>query len=144
MTTTLYETDFYRWTLRQADLLRHEDYAELDRDNLIEEIESMGKSEQRELDSRLTTIMEHMLKLVCEPDSPAARGWIHTILIQRTDLKKLLKNNASLRAQIDSYIDDAYQDARLLAASTTACPISAFSDICPWTGGELLDINFLP
>ena len=48
MTTELYETDFYQWTLRQAELLRHEDYSDLDRNHLIEEIEDMGRSEQRD------------------------------------------------------------------------------------------------
>ncbi len=97
--TALYETDFYQWTLRQASLLREEDYADLDIDNLIEEIEDMGNNARHELDSRLTTIMEHMLKLMREPKSRAARGWQHTILIQRTDLKKRLKSTVSLRTQ---------------------------------------------
>jgi len=47
MTTATYETDFYTWTVQQADLLRNEEFEELDLPNLIEEIESMGKSQRR-------------------------------------------------------------------------------------------------
>ena len=61
MTTALYETDFFAWTMKQAALLRNEDFAEIDLNHLIEEIEGMGRSEQRELDNRLTVLLRHLL-----------------------------------------------------------------------------------
>ncbi len=73
--TATYRTDFYIWTQQQADLLRNEAYAELDLPNLIEEIESLGISRRSVLKSRLRTILEHMLKLTCEPESRAANKW---------------------------------------------------------------------
>jgi len=141
---TLYQTDFYAWTQQQAARLRDEDYADLDLDNLIEEIESMGASDKRELASRLTTIMEHMLKLVCEPKSRARNGWKRTVLTQRIGLNRLLKSNYTLRATISDFVDDAYRDARKLAASGLGCSIAALSQDCPWTAAQLLDEDWLP
>lgn len=144
MTTALYETDFYQWTVKQAELLRGEDYAELDIDNLIEEIESMGKSDRREVGSRLTTIMEHMLKLVHEPKSRAKNGWKRTIATQRIELAKLLRDNYTLRSQIADFIEDAYSDARQLAAVGLDCSVAVFPVVCPWTAGQLQNIDWLP
>jgi len=144
MTPTLYQTDFYAWTQQQAALLKGEEFTEVDWQNLIEEVESMGRSEQRELESRLTTIMLHLLKIVCEPRSQAVSGWKNTILTQRIDLRRHLKANATLRAHVADYVADVYQDARLLAADTTQCAVDDFPARCPWTAEQLLDVNWLP
>jgi len=144
MTQLLYDTDFYQWTVAQASLLRNEEYADLDRHNLIEEIESMGASERRELDSRLTTIMLHLLKITNEPNSSAVRGWKTTILTQRTDLRKVLRNNATLRGAVANFVDDAYQDAQLLAADALQIEHINLPPECPWTAEQLLDLNWLP
>lgn len=144
MTTKLYDTDFSQWAVAQADHLRNEEYSELDLNNLIEEIESMGASQRSELHKRLMRILEHMLKLTCEPKSRAIGKWRKTILTQRLQLTHLLKTNYTLRAQIATFVDDAYQDARLLAAAGSACAIEDFSEFCPWTSDQLLDPNFWP
>ncbi len=57
MGNTLYEQDFYAWTLQQAELLRSRQLDCADLDNIAEEIESMGRSEKRELTSRLTVLL---------------------------------------------------------------------------------------
>ena len=57
-----YEKDFYSWTQEQAELLKHGRFSDLDIANLIEEVESMGRSEKRELESRLTILLLHLLK----------------------------------------------------------------------------------
>lgn len=63
MTTSLYETDFYAWTLRQAELLKHEDFAALDLPNLVEELEGMARNGQQALENRLRVLLTHLLKL---------------------------------------------------------------------------------
>jgi len=142
--TTTYRTDFYVWTQRQADLLRNEDYADLDLPNLIEEIEALGASERRELKSRLTTILEHMLKLTCEPESRACRKWRRTILTQRITLAEFLRENYTLRSTVADFIPDAYRDARKLAVAGTKCEITAFPTECPWLAAQILDEAFMP
>jgi len=143
MATTLYKTDFYAWTLHQADLLRQEDYADLDRHNLIEEIESIGASERRELDNRLTILLMHLLKLTYQTHYPP-EGWRNTVREQRRQLRKFLRVNHTLRVQLADFIAGAYPDAREDAADETHLPLSTFPEACPWTGEQILDLDWLP
>ena len=144
MTTALYETDFSKWAVAQADHLRNEDYADLDLPNLIDEIEAMAASDRRELTKRLARIMEHMLKLTCEPKSRAVRGWKTTIDEQRLELEILLDENATLRATIAEFIPNAYKLARRFADGKMKCKIEDFPEHCPWTSKQLLNPNFWP
>ena len=144
MTQTLYQTDFYAWTQQQAALLKEEEFTEVDWQNLIEEIEDMGRSNKREVSSRLTRILEHLLKLFTEPNSRAANHWKRTILTQRIDLRRHLRDNATLRATVSEFIDDAYSDARRLAVSGLGCSVAALPAACPWTAEQLLDEDWLP
>ena len=144
MTTALYETDFSQWAVAQADILRDGDLADLDLDNLIEEIEDMAGRHRDELHSRFRQIMEHLLKMQCEPESLAVNGWRREIQAYRLDLRHMLKRNASLRATAGDYVAEAYEDARLLAAAGSACAVEDFPEFCPWTADQLLDPDFWP
>lgn len=148
MTTALYNTDFAQWAVTQADHLRNEEYAELDLPNLIEEIEAMAKRDRRDVESRLETILEHALKLRCEPRPGGTRdavaGWANTIFTQRNDLLRVLDDNMTLRANIDGFIEKAYRLARKAAARVTRCKIEGFPVDCPWTAEEILDEDWLP
>ncbi len=143
MTTALYETDFYTWTLRQADLLRNEDYADLDLDNLIEEIEAMARSQRNQLTNRLRILLTHLLKLCCPP-IPSRRGWIATIREQRRRIELLLKDSPSLRRELLDSVAYAYPRARQDAAQALDSNESEFPATCPWTVEQILDIDFLP
>ena len=83
--STLYDTDFYLWIQHTVEALKQQDWDRVDWDNLIEEVESMGRSEKRELKSRLLVILEHLLKLMFwESEKPQnARGWRNTVIEQR-------------------------------------------------------------
>jgi len=144
MTTALHDLDFYQWTVKQADLLRNEDYADLDLANLIEEIEEMGNNSKHELSKRLMRILEHLLKMQCEPQSRALRKWRRTILTQRLELDRLLSTNHTLRSQAGDYLPDAYRRAKLLAADGVECSVEDFSVNCPWSIEQVLDVSFLP
>lgn len=147
MTTALYETDFYRWALRQADLLRHEEYAALDIANLIEEIEDMGHSKCDALESHLEVLLRHLLKLSGRPDGNPARGWRLTVKEQRQRINRLLRKNPSLRNQVSDLISDVYLDAGELATDELATDDLAGDVLpvhCPWTPEQILDLNWLP
>jgi len=73
-----YEQDFYGWTQEQAALLRAGRLTDLDIENLIEEVETMGRSEKRELESRLTVLLLHLLKWKYQPNR-RGRSWNLTI-----------------------------------------------------------------
>ncbi|WP_338070450.1 DUF29 domain-containing protein [Bathymodiolus platifrons methanotrophic gill symbiont] len=76
-----YNTDFYGWTQEQAALLKAGRLSDLDIDNLLEEVETMGRSEKRELDSRLTVLLIHLLKWQYQP---VRRGRSGQLTIRRT------------------------------------------------------------
>jgi hypothetical protein len=62
-----YQTDYYGWTVEQAELLKTGDWQHLDIENLIEEVEAMGRSEKRALESRLVVLVTHLLKWKYQP-----------------------------------------------------------------------------
>lgn len=143
MTTTLYDTDFYAWSQTQAALLRDEEFEQVDWENIIEEIDSLGKSQRSELTSRLTILLMHLLKWRYQP---AKRGhsWRVTIGNQRDDLADLLAENPSLAAQINSFILTSYPKAVKRAVRETRLPHATFPANCPWTAAQIMDEEFWP
>lgn len=108
MSDSLYKQDFFRWTEQQADALRT--LAEsgtnlpLDWENLAEEIESLGRSNRRELSSRMGTIIEHLLKLEFSRAVRPRRGWQQTIRRERLEVERLLEGSPSLRQHIPELV----------------------------------------
>lgn len=147
MTTKLYDLDFYGWALRQADLLRNEDYAELDLDNLIEEIEDMARRHRDALESHLLVLLRHLIKVSCLPNSNPSRGWRLTVKEQRYQIMRLLKNNPGLRRFVPDMISELYPQASDLAADDLANDDLGGNTMptdCPWTLEQVLDLNWLP
>lgn len=93
---TLYNTDFNLWIEETVKQLKSGDFQEIDIDNLIEEIESMGKSEKRELKSRFAVLMMHFLTWKYQP-TKRSNSWLTTIREQRLQLSLLLKDSPSLK-----------------------------------------------
>lgn len=143
MTTTLYDTDFYAWTRRQVELLRAEEFEQADWDNLIEEIESLGKSQRQEVRNRLTVLIMHLLKLQFQRRAHA-QSWRITVATQRADLEPLLADNPSLRASLATLLAEAYPFAVKKASAETGLPKSTFPATCPWTVEQIMDEEFWP
>jgi hypothetical protein len=143
MTMSVYERDFYAWTQEQANLLREHQYAKLDIDNLIEELESMGRSERRQLTNRLEVLLVHLLKWQYQPKLQG-RSWRSTIAEQRRRIGRLLRDNPSLQPEFDACLRDAYEDARYTAADETDLPLMIFPAVCPYPPEWLLDGEWLP
>lgn len=138
---TLYYTDFFAWTQEQEKLLQQKSFDQLDLIHLQEELHSMGASEKRELSHRLEVLIMHLLKWKYQP-SRQCKIWIRTIKVQRNSLIKHLKQNPSLRAQLNEYIADAYENAVLLAADETNLDENVFPISCEWLHEQLLDEVF--
>lgn len=138
-----YEDDFYAWANAQASLLRSGNFAQADIEHIIEEIESMGKSELRELENRLALLFMHLLKWCYQPER-RCRSWELTIKEQRRKLRRHLDQNPSLRARLPQAIDDAYGDAILEAARETDLPERSFPRTCPFSFEQTLDDAFWP
>ena len=141
--TTRYEEDFYAWTQHQATLLRDGDWAALDVANLIEEIETMGRSERRELANRLEQLLLHMLKWQYQP-TRRSRSWLASIRYQRMGIARLLDDNPSLRGMIPALLENVYASAVLRAEIETNLAVTVFPTVCPYTIDQMLDIAWLP
>ncbi len=135
---TRYEEDFYAWTQEQAALLKEKRFAEVDIENLIEEVETLGRSERRELWNRLMILLLHLLKWEYQPGQ-RSKSWQATIREQRRQLRRLLRESPSLRPFLFAYCLDAYAEARAEAAHETELPQERFPAQCPWTVEEVLD-----
>jgi len=141
--TQRYETDFYGWIQRQAATLRARDFAALDLDNLIEEIESMGKSEKRELESRLELLLMHLLNWQYQPERRGA-SWRLTIEGQRDHIADHIDENPSLKGALPETYKKAYRYAITSAALETGLRKSTFPAECPWAFDQAMDADFWP
>jgi hypothetical protein len=138
-----YEKDFYSWTQEQAELLKNGRYSELDIDNLIEEVESMGRSEKRELESRLTILLLHLLKWKYQ-EVRRSRSWQLSIDEQRIQFEETLNENPGLKPQLEEIVKKAYKLAVIKAARETKISKSVFPESCPWKLAQFIEDGFYP
>jgi len=143
MTTSHYEQDFFAWSQEQAKLLRARRYSELDSDHLLEELESMGARERRELVNRLKVLLAHLLRWQFQSHRQS-RSWAATIKEQRLSIQNLLDDNPSLRGILGRQIPKAYRLARLVAVKETDLDEATFPETCPFSWDEISDENCLP
>lgn len=142
---TSYETDFAAWAAEQAGLLRAGLVNNLDFKNLAEEVEDMGKSEQRELENRLQVLICHLLKWQFQPERQG-NSWLGTIKEQRLRLKKLLKESPSLKSRLENheFQTEVWEYAVAAAVRETDMPPAVFPETPVWTTDEILSKDFLP
>ncbi|MGI9071451.1 MAG: DUF29 domain-containing protein [Bryobacteraceae bacterium] len=133
-----YDTDFYAWTQDTAQAIRERRWSDLDIENLLEEIESMGKSERRGIESWLEILLSHLLKRHYQADKHTP-SWEMTIKEQRLKVSQLFEENPSLRARAEELSQRAYRVARLRAARETGLAEDAFPVACPWSEEQVLE-----
>jgi hypothetical protein len=142
-TSTLYETDFYAWTREQARLLREQRWSDLDLDNLVDEVTSVGSSEKRQIRNRLTKLLAHLLKWKYQPGRRGS-SWISTIFDQRNQLASIVEDSPSLRNYFHEQVGARYLGGRLEAAKETGIAFGLFPEECPFTPEQVLDPEFFP
>lgn len=133
----VYESDFFKWTKNQANFLKKQEFSKLDIENLIEEIESLGRTEKRTLESYLEILLMHMLKVKYQPKKHT-KSWDLSIKNCRQKFKKVLKQNPSLKPKLPNILKDSYESARLDAALETQLDEKTFPLSCPWSIEEIL------
>jgi hypothetical protein len=138
-----YEDDVIAWANQQARFLREGRVDLLDIEHLAEEIEDVGKSEQRELANRMTLLLAHLLKWQMQPGRRGTSRQI-TIRNQRRGIARRLKETPSLGPRLDdpSWWAGVWDDAIAKAADETG--LSDFPEHCPWTPGQILNADWLP
>lgn len=138
-----YDEDFFAWTQEQARLLREGDVAGIDLENLAEEIESVGKSDRREIRNRLVVLLAHLLKWQFRPTG-RSNNWSGTVREQRRRISLVIEDSPNLRTVVAENLDDAYGKARLDAADETALALTLFPETSPYTPEQILSEDFLP
>ena len=138
-----YEQDVIAWANEQARLLREGRFELLDVEHLAEEIEDVGKSEQRELANRCALLLAHLIKWQRQPE-PRGASWRLTIRNQRRGIERRLAETPSLhpRLQDPDWLAGVWDDAIAKAAHETG--LADFPDACPWPASRILDTDWLP
>lgn len=136
--TTLYDQDFYAWIQTQAKLLREGRFGELDIANLVEEIESLGKQQRQELTNRLGVLLGHLLKWQYQAQQQS-KSWFYTIREQRRQIKRLLKQNPSLKTFLAEAIQEGYEDALDLIGKETPINPDELPQSCPFSEFQIFD-----
>ncbi len=133
-----YEKDFFKWVNTQAHFLRKKEFSKLDIENLIEEIESLGRSEKRTLQSYMEVLLMHMLKTKFQSEK-RSKSWALSIKNSRLKIKQVLEENPSLKPKLPDIIKKSYESARLDAAQETDLDEKTFPKRCPWSKEEILE-----
>jgi Domain of unknown function DUF29 len=134
-----YDKDFFKWTKAQVNLLKKRNLDKLDIDNLIEEIESLGRSDKRALLNQTIILLTHLLKLKYQSKGKGnSNSWNSSILNATREIKVLIKDSPSLRNELIKVFSEAYEDARQSASVETQLSINTFPEKCPWEIEEIL------
>jgi hypothetical protein len=138
-----YDRDFYAWANEQAALLRAGKIAEADLAHIAEEIESMGKTEKRELVSRLTVLLLHLLKWRFQPELRGT-SWRLSVEEQRLQVASHFADNPSLKSLLNAAIADSYRLAVIGARRETGLDAAIFPATCPWSFDQMMNDDFWP
>ena len=142
---TNYETDVVAWANEQAKLIRAGHLDQLDLTHIAEEIEDVGKSEQRELASRMALLLAHLLKWEYQP-SRRSKSWQFTLATQRKEVAYVLAEAPSLRGKFTDakWLEILWAKARTQAEAETGLDIDTFPEVCPWGVSDVLSEGWLP
>jgi hypothetical protein len=140
---TKYEQDVVAWANEQAALLRAGQFSALDIEHIAEEIEDVGKSEQRELANRMAVLLAHLLKWQYQSGRRGS-SWQRTIKEQRRALDAALNDTPSLKNSLSNqnWIARTWADAVSKAIEETG--LDVFPDACPWSMDQVLSVSFYP
>ena len=139
----LYETDLFAWTREQARLLRERRFDDLDLGNLVDEVEGVGASEEREIRNRLRGLIAHLLKWKYQAGR-RGNSWRKTIREHRQALADIIKTSPSLRPYLLHAIGGAHAGATVDASEETGLAAGIFPEECPFSVDQVLDSNFFP
>lgn len=140
---SLYERDFHEWSRAQARALAERRVTDIDWANVAEEIDSLGRSDRRSIDSHLQVLIAHLLKWRHQPDL-RGKSWRVTILRQREEIEKLIEESPSLKSYPAETFDKVYLRAVRDAAREAVLFESDFPASPPFTVEQAMDEDFWP
>lgn len=143
---SLYEADFFAWTQQQAEALRRRDWSALDIDNLVEEVDSLGRQERSELRELLTALLVSLAKWHYLPQQRGRHGRSWRLLAeeQRVRIEHHLRDSPSLMAYGPKVTRQVWRIACLVTARETSLSYEMFPKQCPFTWEEVIREGWLP
>jgi len=138
-----YDRDFYAWALHNAKLLSARRFNEVDIEHLVEELEDVGKSERRALESYIRNLLLHLLKWQYQPHLRGS-SWRQSIRNARIAVEKIVKESPSLQPAIAQAVADDYKNAKADAVDETGLRDDLFPTACPYPEADLLSHGFWP
>lgn len=142
-TLTSIDDDFALWAAEQAALVRAHRFDRLDLENVAEELESLGRGDKYQIDSRMEVLLAHLLKWEFQPGE-RTNSWRAILFEQRYRINRLIKESPSLRGRPGEILAGSYTIGRYEAIKETKLPEMAFPETCPYTIEQILDPDFLP
>lgn len=136
-----YERDFYSWTFEQARLVREGRWEGVDRENVAEEIESLGREQFAKLESAIRVLLMHMLKWDHQPER-RSRSWSLSIKVQRMRVARVLGQNPGLKPRIPEAVGEGYAQARVEAALETGLDEDVFPRRCLYSWDDIVGRDF--
>ncbi len=142
----LYDTDYQLWLDQTVAQLKAHNFSNLDLENLIEEIESLGRSDKRAISSYLMRLCEHFLKLrYWESEREMCfRGWDLEITNFRLKIQAILEDSPSLKNYLSDHFLSAYGNARKLFLKASKLDAQEIPEEPDFTLEQALDEDWLP
>jgi hypothetical protein len=139
----LYQLDYHQWLLDTIELLKDQKFDQLDYENLSEELEALGRSEKRSVESLLEQILIHLLLYQYWISERQYNGnhWCGEIATFRNQLHRYL-DSRTLKNYLENRLTKVYQDALRVVKIKTA--LKDFPLDCPYTFEQILDHNYFP
>lgn len=143
---SLYDTDYQLWLDQTAAHLKVRDFGQIDLENLIEEIESLGRSEKRAISSYLMRLCEHLLKIKYweSEREMCLRGWSREIINFRLQIQDELEASPSLRSFLQDVFVKQYQNGRKLFLNASELDAKRVPEAPDFTLEQALDEDWLP
>lgn len=139
----LYDRDYALWIEATIAQLVAGNFAEIDRDNLIEELAEMGRRERLSLESNWVVILLHLLKWEFQPEMRSG-SWAGSIAEHRRRVNRALEMSPSLKTHLAAVLAECYENARFQAGVETQLAIGVFPVVCPYSLTEIRDRTFWP
>ncbi|MCC5628392.1 DUF29 domain-containing protein [Nostoc sphaeroides] len=140
----LYEIDEHLWLEETIKLLKTNHLEELDLENLIEELENLGRRDKARVASLVEQVIRHLLLLQywTEETQYNSGHWKAEIRSFRNQLKRNLTNN--LYQYLENELASIYDDALGYVIEKTEGKLDNLPQYSTYTLEQLLDINYLP
>ncbi|OWY64019.1 hypothetical protein B7486_49650 [cyanobacterium TDX16] len=144
-TESLYEQDFVAWATGQAMLLKQGRFEALDLENLIEEVESLSRSDRRAVKSQLIRVLKHLLKLNYQSNAFYYLNiWRSSVVEGRSQIKLIVEDSPSLKPYLSEILAQCYLEVVSQASAETGLSAVNFPSACVYSLEQVLDPHFFP